>query len=496
MLFTVRWTINLIFMRKTLPTLAVKLTFCILIFLIVSCKNISDQERGNRFPIGDKISSAKTNDGSYISWKEHIIDDTELSDGAISGSDGLVSADLDLDGFIDIISVHESDTKYDGIARGLIRIAFGSDDPDNWELVTLADGYEAGAVEDVVAEDINGDGYLDLVAACELSHLIYFENPKVNIRSTRWNRLIPSITKDRGSFIRVFAADLNNDKRIEIIAANKGSQRGNSEGALPKPISYFKISGDPLDDSAWEEYELINVLVPINSHPIDIDDDGDIDIIAGSRGENRIILMENISNDSIKFMIHDIKVSDNQKAKITGFNMDFVDINEDTLLDIILSDRDGNLIWLEQPSNWSDLWISHPIGNIKPDHLVGLLAADINGDGLIDFIAGGYSRGPRDEDGDVTINDPLGRLAWFENPNDLSNAWIRHDISRRKRGMFDKFLACDMDGDGDTDFISTRGNSYPYDGVFWLEQIRSEEAIPSFVKARPSDSEEMPLPNM
>ncbi len=486
---------NLISMRRNLLTLSVKLTFCILIFLIVSCKNISDHEGENILPIGDKISSAKTNDGSYISWKEHIIDDTELSEGAISGSDGLVITDLDLDGFIDIISVHESDTKYDGIARGLIRIAFGSDDPDNWELVTLADGYEAGAVEDVVAEDINGDGYLDLVAACELSHLIYFENPKGNIRSTRWNRLIPAITKNRGSFIRVFAADLNNDKRIEIIAANKGSQRGNSEGALPKPISYFKVSGDPLADSAWEEYELINVLVPINSRPIDIDDDEDIDIIAGSRGESRIILMENVSNDSIKFKAHDIKVSDNQKAKITGFNMDFVDINVDTLLDIILSDREGNLIWLEQPSNWSDPWISHPIGSIKPDHLVGLLAADINGDGLIDFIAGGYSRGPRDEDGDVTINDPLGRLAWFENPNDLSKAWIRHDISRRKRGMFDKFQARDMDGDGDIDFISTRGNSYPYDGVFWLEQIRSKEAIPSFVKARPSDSEEMPLPN-
>ena len=60
--------------------------------------------------------------------------------------------------------------------------------------------------------------------------------------------------------------------------------------------------------------------------------------------------------------------------------------------------------------------------------------------------------------------------------------------------MFDKFLALDLDGDGDIDFVSTRGNSVPYDGVFWLEQVRSSDPRPSFEKARETDSEEVPLP--
>ena len=34
-----------------------------------------------------------------------------------------------------------------------------------------------------------------------------------------------------------------------------------------------------------------------------------------------------------------------------------------------------------------------------------------------------------------------------------------HDISRRKRGMFDKFMARDPDGDGDMDFIGTAANT-------------------------------------
>ena len=62
--------------------------------------------------------------------------------------------------------------------------------------------------------------------------------------------------------------------------------------------------------------------------------------------------------------------------------------------------------------------------------------------------------------------------------------------------MYDKFIARDLDGDGDTDFIATRGNSYPYDGVFWLEQLRTATPQPVFERTREVDSPEMPLLNI
>ena len=149
-------------------------------------------------------SSAQTN----ISWKEHIIDDSSIGPPDLAGSDGLVMADLDKDGYLDIISVHELDTEY-GVPEGYVRIAWGSEDPFTWISTTLASGSEAPSAEDVDVADADGDGWLDIVVACELAHLVYFKNPTKHHRKVNWQRVIPESTLNRGSFIRVFFSDLD-----------------------------------------------------------------------------------------------------------------------------------------------------------------------------------------------------------------------------------------------------------------------------------------------
>ncbi|MFT7548280.1 MAG: hypothetical protein ACI9VI_002123, partial [Candidatus Azotimanducaceae bacterium] len=450
--------------------------------------------------VGHRLSASLTPKGETISWLEHIIDGPDVAGFALTGGDGLVMGDLDNDGIEDIVSVHESDTEYDSSIHdsdfipepaGYVRVAFGSDSPRHWTTITVAEGRDSPSPEDAALADVNGDGYLDIVVAAEQSHLIYLQNPGKQIRTSHWPRLILPMTVGRGSYLRVFSGDFNGDGIPEIVAANKGAQRpGPKDYATKNPVSIFQVKGNPLAGESWHEQELGRYSVPQNSEPVDLDGDGDLDIVVGTRGEQRIIFFENISSKTINFVEHAIIIESYQMA---GFNLEYADINRDGRLDIIGATAKG-LIWIEQPVNLSQAWAPHYIGTFAPDYITGLELADIDGDGHLDILAGGYSRSSRTEDGKAIISDPLGRMGWFKNPGKDSPCWPRADISRRERGMFDKFIARDLDGDNDLDFVGTRGNSASFDGVFWLEQVRSKNPVASFKSGRSTDSPEVTLP--
>lgn len=443
--------------------------------------------------VADTPTRARTPGGEYISWKEHRIDDEALGGAAIRGGDGLQLADFDRDGFMDIVSVHEDSNH--------VRLAFGSRDPDKWVLTTLAEGDEASAAEDAAVGDWNGDGYPDVIVACELGHLIYLQNPGKTARTAKWPRVILENTRGRGSWIRVFAADLDGDGRLEVVAPNKGEQLVTNVPGEPIPeamrkplaVSLFTVPRHPLREK-WVERELMRFLIPTNSPAVDIDGDGDMDVLAASRGEFRMYWLENVRKKPLEFRKHAVRIEGiaGGAPGPWGFMVDFGDLNGDGRKDMVMGGGKGSVIWLQQPAVLDGIWKRHEIGHVFPDTPTAMTLVDLNGDGRLDLVTGGYSQNPRDHDGEqITAESVVGRMAWFEN---RGGSWLRHDISRTKRGMYDAFVARDMDGDGDLDLLGTRGNSGEFDGVFWLEQVRTKEARKAFTPARAKESMHLSLP--
>ena len=164
------------------------------------------------------------------------------------------------------------------------------------------------------------------------------------------------------------------------------------------------------------------------------------------------------------------------------------DLDNDGQLEYIVGQQYGKVYWYKHHANNS--WSRHLLGKNSPSD-VGACAFDVDGDGWIDFIAGGAwyqnSRDPNkpfkrhvfdrklkavhdlvaaDIDGDghrevITMSD-RNNLRWYKIPPDPTQPWPRYDIGS---SVHAGLSVGDIDGDGDLDIVRTN---------VWFENVRGD----------------------
>lgn len=186
-----------------------------------------------------------------------------------------------------------------------------------------------------------------------------------------------------------------------------------------------------------------------DAQALDVDADGDIDIIVPDGGGiGHILWFENPSLDPLPGVGNDPKEGDNWIMHEVGIHgqtvhdLEAADLDNDGRLDIVTSGHGIAHVWKQTSTgSWIDINLSDPLGS-------GVYLGDIDGDGFRD------------------IATPQG---WVRNPHDLVNgAWTTFPISGTSG---QECLLADLNGDGRLDLLTC--DAHGRATVYWFEQPAS-----------------------
>lgn len=177
--------------------------------------------------------------------------------------------------------------------------------------------------------------------------------------------------------------------------------------------------------------------VAFGIHPVDIDQDGDMDVIGGA-GEAQVIALW--LNDGQAPPGWSLQLVDSTFAGAAGVHAADVDGDHDP--DILASaETPGNkLAWWRNDGGSPIAWSRQLLDDAFPVSC-SIMSTDINQDGRPDVLATSWS---------------LGDVAWWRNDGGTPVTWTKQIVDPSFGGAHDA-LAVDLDEDGDLDMVGAAG---------------------------------------
>ena len=376
-------------------------------------------------------------------WKRHTIDSSSKAAGKL-GADGVRLADVNGDGLLDITT---------GWEQGGAIVVYQNPGPAKaraaWPSVTVG---RVVSPEDAMFIDLDNDGNLDVVSSCEGSArtmYIHWAPPK---RGDYWNPSAwrtEAIPATKGKQLWMFAAPARLDCRgaDELFVSSKG---GNASIG-------FLVRKDPdllaRDAGGFEYVKLRSAGWIMSLEPLDMDGDGDTDLIySDRRGANRGVgWLENPGSATIRKPTAWKDHLLGGQGKVVMF-LDAADLDGDDDMDIVCTTRSQQLlIFKKADTKWDVDTLPNPYGLL---HGKAVDIGDVNGDGRPDLVHTTNTGGNRKVPG----------VSWLEQ---AESKWAAHNIGGSVGVKFDLIELVDLDKDGDLDAITCEESDNL--GVFWYE---------------------------
>jgi hypothetical protein len=247
-----------------------------------------------------------------------------------------------------------------------------------------------------------------------------------------WHKAV--ISDDFSGAADVFAIDLDGDGDIDVLGAAYTDNK----------ISWWENDGNPVP--TFTEHMITDGYGNASSvYALDLDGDGDIDVLGAGNTANEISWWENDGNEN--FTKHTI-------GSFNGANCVFaIDLDEDGDIDVLGAGSGANQIaWWENDGN--ENFTKHVIASFTGAKDV--YAIDLDSDGDIDVLGA-----------NLTGNT----IAWWE--NDGNENFVKYNIDTNCSGAFDVF-AIDLDEDGDIDVLGAALNA---NRIYWYENDGNENFI-------------------
>ncbi|MEO8494865.1 MAG: VCBS repeat-containing protein [Planctomycetota bacterium] len=304
------------------------------------------------------------------------------------------------------------------------------------------------------AEDVNGDGWTDLIVVdFPGTPTWWFENPQGKGGEWKKHLCTPVTNNESPDFL-----DLDGDGKRELIAGF--SPDAAQPDGPDRQMAYITRDEDPY--KPWHIHPVSEKGTPGTkrySHGLgvgDVNGDGRNDILCADGWWEA---PQSPSEDL--WVFHEVQFGE-RAGEGKAAQMFAYDFDGDGDNDVLSSSPHGFGIWWHEQFPGGN-WKTHEIDkSFSQTHAVCL--ADINGDGLMDFVTG--KRWWAHASGDPGGDQPA-VFYWFElTCEDGRPQWIRHQLDHDS-GPGTQFQVADVNGDGLLDIIASNKK-----GVHYFQQVR------------------------